>query len=250
MPIYRTGLLIIRAWIERGSLKPLRAHIQTTTDVSKGFESELTVADVASTSAAVETWLAEVIVAGEAEKAEKEVLERISHETKPMTTWECKDLTDLPVVSNESATEIGRVKEVLFNPGANALFGLIVAPAEKDGALLLIPLRGIRSIGKDAITIEGLHVAERLEENVQAQEISAADGYREGMNVMTESGQSVGKVDRVRVNEDGSVASYHSSTGFLGNKHDIETSEVKSGSKDLIIIYDSARDGPIRTVTG
>jgi sporulation protein YlmC with PRC-barrel domain len=112
-----------------------------------------------------------------------------------MTTYEFKDLLDLPVVSNAAAREVGRVKEVLFNPGANALYGLVVSPDEKDGPLLLIPLRGIRSIGKDAITIESMNVAEPFEENVQAQEISAAGGYRGGMNVMTESGESVGRID-------------------------------------------------------
>jgi sporulation protein YlmC with PRC-barrel domain len=63
-----------------------------------------------------------------------------------MTTWEFKDLMDLPVVSNAAAREIGRVREVLFNPAAHALFGLVVSPAEKDGPLLLIPQRGIRSV--------------------------------------------------------------------------------------------------------
>jgi hypothetical protein len=64
MPLYRTGLLIIRAWVEKGSQIPLRAHIRATTDVSKGFESELTLADVPSTSAKVEAWLEEVLEAG------------------------------------------------------------------------------------------------------------------------------------------------------------------------------------------
>ena len=167
-----------------------------------------------------------------------------------MTTLEFKDLTDLPVVSNAAAREIGRVKEVLFNPGANALFGLVVSPAEKDGPLLLIHLRGIRSIGKDAITIESLNVAERFEDNVEAQEISVAGGYRSGMDVMTQSGESVGKVDKVTINEDGTVASYHSTTGFFGTKHDIEPSEVVSGSKDKLIISDSAREGAVKSVTG
>ena len=167
-----------------------------------------------------------------------------------MNTWELKDLVDLPVVSNAAAREIGRVEEVLFNPGANALFGLVVSPDEKDGPRLLIPLRGIRSIGKDAITVESLNVAEPFDDNVQAQEISAAGGYRGGMNVMTESGESVGKVDKVTVKEDGTVASYHSTTGFFGFKHEIEPSEVKSGSKDMIIISDSAREGAVKNVTG
>jgi uncharacterized protein YrrD len=167
-----------------------------------------------------------------------------------VTTWEFKDLLDLPVVSNAAAREIGRVEEVLFNPSANALFGVVVAPAEKDGPKLLIPLRGIRSIGKDAITIESLNVAEPFADNVQAQEISAAGGYRSGMSVMTQSGETVGKVDKVTLKEDGTVASYHSTTGFFGSKHDIEPSEVKSGSKDMIIISDSAREGAVKSVTG
>ena len=167
-----------------------------------------------------------------------------------MTTWEFKDLKDLSVVSNAEAKAIGRVKEVLFNPGANALFGLVVSPAEKDAPLLLIPQRAIRSIGKDAITVDGLNVTEPFEGNAEAQEISAADGYRGGMNVMTESGESVGKIDKVTLNEDGTVASYHSSSGLFGSKHDIEPSEVKSGSKDMIIISDSAREGAVKNVSG
>jgi uncharacterized protein YrrD len=167
-----------------------------------------------------------------------------------VTTYEFKDLLKLPVVSNAAAREIGKVEEVLFNPGANALFGVVVSPAEKDGPMLLIPLRGIRSIGKDAITIESLNVAEPFADSVQAQEISAAGGYHSGMNVMTQSGEAVGKVDKVTLKEDGTVASYHSTTGFFGSKHDIEPSEVKSGSKDMIIISDSAREGAVKSVTG
>jgi uncharacterized protein YrrD len=247
MALYSTGLLIIRAWVEKGSRKPLRAHIRTTTDVSKGFETELTVADVPSTSAKVESWLGDVLAAGQ---LDEEGVKTINKETKSMTTWEFKDLLHLPVVSNAEAKEIGRVHEVLFDPAANALFGLVVSPAEKEAPRLHIPLAGIRSIGKDAITVESVDVVESFEDNVQAQEISAAGGYLDGMNVMTESGESVGKVDKVTLNEDGTVASYHSSTGFFGSKHDIEPSEVKSGSKDMIIISDSAREGAVKNVTG
>ena len=167
-----------------------------------------------------------------------------------MTTYEFDDLKNVPVVSNAAAREIGRVKEVLFNPAANALYGLVITPAEKDGPPLLIPFRGIRSIGKDAITIESLNVAEPFENNTMAQEISKADGYRGGMNVMTQSGESVGKVDKVILNEDGTVASYHSTTGFFGTKHDIEPSEVVSGSNEKLIISDSAREGAKKSVTG
>src|SRR5687767_3441329 len=120
MPLYSTGLLIIRAWVEKASAKPLRAYIRSTTDVSQGFENEVTVVDVASAHAAVETWLGDVL--------EKEGVSKINKETKSMATWEFKDLKNLPVVANAEAREIGRVHEVLFDPAANALFGLVVSP--------------------------------------------------------------------------------------------------------------------------
>jgi sporulation protein YlmC with PRC-barrel domain len=116
-----------------------------------------------------------------------------------MTTWEFKDLQDLPVVSDAAAREMGRVKEVLFDTWANGLFGLVVSPLEKDGPLLLIPLTGIRSIGKDAVTVDSLTCTEYFNDNARAQEISAAGGNRGGMNVMTESGESVGKIDEVTI---------------------------------------------------
>lgn len=166
-----------------------------------------------------------------------------------MTTWELKDLLNLPVVSNAAAKEIGRVDEVLLNPSANALFGLVLSPDAKDGARLLLPLAGIRSIGKDAITVESENAAEPLKDNLEAQGISEAGGHRGGMNVMTESGEVVGRVDKVTIKEDGTVASYHSTTGFFGSKHDIEPSEVKSGSEHMLIILDSAREGPVKNVT-
>ena len=56
-----TGLLIIRAWVEQGSSKPLRATVRLTTDVAAGLASEMTLADVNAVSAAVEAWLQDVL---------------------------------------------------------------------------------------------------------------------------------------------------------------------------------------------
>jgi hypothetical protein len=57
----RAGLLIIRAWVERGSAKPLRAQIRLTTDVAAGLESELTLVDASRVCAVVESWLLDVL---------------------------------------------------------------------------------------------------------------------------------------------------------------------------------------------
>jgi hypothetical protein len=57
----RTGLLIIRAWVERGSSSPLRAQIRLTTDVSQGFERGLAATEIEAVTAAVQAWLSEVL---------------------------------------------------------------------------------------------------------------------------------------------------------------------------------------------
>jgi hypothetical protein len=57
----RTGLLLIRAWVEPGSSSPLRAQIRLTADVSRGFERSLTVAQEEAVVEAVKAWLSEIL---------------------------------------------------------------------------------------------------------------------------------------------------------------------------------------------
>lgn len=67
----RTGLLIIRAWIEEGSSEPLRAQIRLTGDVSIGFERELTLARTEEVCAAVREWLADILRDAEVTREEQ-----------------------------------------------------------------------------------------------------------------------------------------------------------------------------------
>jgi hypothetical protein len=57
----RTGLLIIRAWIEPESFSPLRAQIRRTIDVSRGFDASMTVAQKEAVVAAVQAWLSDIV---------------------------------------------------------------------------------------------------------------------------------------------------------------------------------------------
>jgi hypothetical protein len=57
----RIGLFLIRAWMEPGSSSPLRAQIRRTTDVSRGFEQRLTVAEREAVVAAVQAWISQML---------------------------------------------------------------------------------------------------------------------------------------------------------------------------------------------
>lgn len=59
----RTGLLIIRAWVEPGPSSPLRAQIRLATDVARGFDRTLAVAEEEAVVATVRGWLSEILAA-------------------------------------------------------------------------------------------------------------------------------------------------------------------------------------------
>ncbi len=53
----RAGLLIIRVWIEEGSSDSLRANVRIASDVSVGFDRELTLTDPGAVCTTVAEWL-------------------------------------------------------------------------------------------------------------------------------------------------------------------------------------------------
>ena len=58
---HKTGLLIIRAWVEEGSSEPLRAIVRSTTDIAAGIEHTLTLACAEEVGATVQKWLGEFL---------------------------------------------------------------------------------------------------------------------------------------------------------------------------------------------
>jgi hypothetical protein len=52
--------MVIRAWIEKGSTKPLRAEVRHTSDVSTGFNSEATLTEPESVVAEVRAFLTDL----------------------------------------------------------------------------------------------------------------------------------------------------------------------------------------------
>jgi hypothetical protein len=56
-----TGLLIIRAYVERESSAPLRAEIRLTSDVSAGIERTFVLADADVVARVVRSWLDDIL---------------------------------------------------------------------------------------------------------------------------------------------------------------------------------------------
>ena len=61
MPSHRTGLLIIRAWVEAGSAEPLRAQVRVTGDISGGIERSVALAHSDTVMELVDSWLQDIV---------------------------------------------------------------------------------------------------------------------------------------------------------------------------------------------
>jgi hypothetical protein len=61
MDIAPVGLLVIRAWLQEGSERPLRVEVRMTADTGRGFEPALAFTEPGPVEALVRAWLAEVL---------------------------------------------------------------------------------------------------------------------------------------------------------------------------------------------
>jgi uncharacterized protein YrrD len=165
-------------------------------------------------------------------------------EDEEMTT-DAKQLLNMPVVATETGSEMGSVDQVLFQPGAHQLYGLVVKSREKSDPLRLVRAQNVKSYGDQAVTVTSEEDAVAFESDKTALEIAPASGHLGGRKVLTEQGNEVGKVETVIINGDGSVKAYRTAGGLLGLASGTEftPAHVVSVGDDAIIV----RDDSVRT---
>jgi len=153
-----------------------------------------------------------------------------------------KDIMNLPVVVLDGGLEVGKVRDLLFEPGKHQLYGLVI-DGKGDRPRMLLRRERISSIGEDAVTITNLSEVGLLESDQTAQSLQKTGGHLAGMSVLTEGGDLVGKIDKVTLRDDGTVASYHTSSGLLGlgGHTDIRPEQVVTAGTDAIIIPGKAK---------
>ncbi len=61
MPPEKRALLIVHAWMEEGSSRPLRAHLRATSDVEGDFDSDLILSNIDAVCDGVRSWLERVV---------------------------------------------------------------------------------------------------------------------------------------------------------------------------------------------
>ncbi len=81
MAVAPVGMLVIRAGVEEGSERPLRAEVRLTADSGRGFQRELTFSEAGPVEALVRTWLADLLAGSAGPRAPHEASSRDGHAT-------------------------------------------------------------------------------------------------------------------------------------------------------------------------
>jgi uncharacterized protein YrrD len=153
------------------------------------------------------------------------------------------DLVSMPVIATHEGRNLGRVKDVLFDTTEHAVLGLIIERRRNDRALFL-PRACIRSIGHDALTVSDTEELAAPEADPRAFQVMQSGIHIKGTPVVTESGEAIGKVERILLTRDCGVAAYVTSHGPLGfgGKEEVRPEDVISIGRDVMVVRH--RPGP------
>jgi uncharacterized protein YrrD len=150
---------------------------------------------------------------------------------------DAKNLLDMRVIATDTGRQLGVVDELLFEPGRHVLLGLLLK-TEGDRPQLLVTRANVQSFGRDAITVSVESAAEVLDANEHARQLGISGGHLLKIDVLTQNGDKIGSIDRVLLNEDGTINCYRASSGFLGMgaKQDLSPEDVVAASKDSFVV--------------
>ncbi|HEY7802739.1 MAG TPA: PRC-barrel domain-containing protein [Dehalococcoidia bacterium] len=160
-----------------------------------------------------------------------------------MVVREVKELQGMHVLATKEGRDLGTVKEVLFDPERRAVLGLMVASSAYEGSQMFVDREHVHGFGGDAVTVDSEADLEGISSTSHARELVEGGVHLEGVKVLTEGGDSVGKIDKVLLDDSGQIAGYHASSGLLGlgGKHDIAPADVISVGPDAIVVREGAK---------
>jgi uncharacterized protein YrrD len=155
-----------------------------------------------------------------------------------LTGRDAKDLVSMPVVATAEGRQLGKVKDVLFDPAEQALVGLMVSPSSDAGTNMFLAQQKIRGIGGDAVTVDEPDALVPVASDERARAIVESNIHLTGTRVLTETGDSLGRIDAIIVDDEGQISGYRASTGVLGfgQKNDIRRDQVLRVGEDAIIV--------------
>lgn len=151
------------------------------------------------------------------------------------------DLAGLAIIDVRDGKKLGAVNEVVISPDDGRLLGFVM----KRGGLFssdeaIVEIEDVRSIGPDAITVEGDEVAHTPEASGEAfRDARGGDRSLVGRKVVTQGGSVAGQVSDFVVNEvQRRVTALIVGGGLLEQGNALQADRIVSVGPDVIIVRD------------
>lgn len=156
-----------------------------------------------------------------------------------------KELQGLAVMDVSGGKKLGSIEDLVISPEDGRVLGLTLGGGGMlGGSRTFVSADDIRSIGADAVTVEGDNVARP--ESEMSEELSAArDASRSlvGKKVVTEGGSLLGTVSDYLVDESARrVSGLTVGGGMLSAEDAIAADRIVSLGPDAVIVSDEAGD--------
>ena len=149
------------------------------------------------------------------------------------------DLVGISVIDVKDGTRLGQVDEVVLSPDDLKLLGFVV----KSGGLLsqderIVEASDLRSIGADAITVDGQEAAHTSAASTEAfRKAREGDRRLSGKKVITDTGSVVGTVSDAILDEEGrQLTALLIGGGLLQSPDSLPVDRVTSVGPDVIVV--------------
>jgi uncharacterized protein YrrD len=147
-----------------------------------------------------------------------------------------KDIRGMIVVSTDEARDVGTVKDVLFDPSEMAVLALVVAPADVKDGRMFVEREHVRGFGRDAVTIRSESTMRAFATRGREREFADGGVRLDGVRVMTERGDDVGKVGKVLINDDCRIVRVEAGGGMFGRRRRFDAGDIVSVGRERLIV--------------
>jgi len=148
-----------------------------------------------------------------------------------------RDIVGLPVIDLKTGDRVGWVQDVVFDPKSDKVSGVLLEGGHFFHVKKGIPRQAVAFIGKDALTVNTVHLAE-LKGVLWSQKV--------GNQVYAEDGEARGKIEDVFLDDSGErIVGYEVSDGLLADlfqgRGTILQQHVIADGEDVLVVDDQAK---------
>lgn len=127
-----------------------------------------------------------------------------------------RKLTGLPVIALDLGSELGAVKEILYEPREQRILALLLEEGGWIKGAKIVTWQDLRHIGEDAVTVQGAEVVLDSNSQKELQELCKNRTGLKGYKLLTEKGVELGIIEDILFDpSSGEIVGYELSRGVV-----------------------------------